>query len=79
MNGDDHVRVIAREEIKDAMKDVVYTDTCEKCQKGSDSAIDALSKRLDTVDGRLWGIIVMAIVQLCGVIGLFVKLNGGAH
>lgn len=70
MVDDDRVRTIVREELNGK---VVYRDTCEKQHEGDGNTMKDMKDRIKTVESRLWAIIVLALGQMAGIIGILIK------
>lgn len=47
----------------------VTTKFCEERHKG----VERLEKRVDSMDRKLWGILILLVANLAGIIGWLVK------
>lgn len=52
---------------------VVYRDTCEMRHQGDTKMIEELKGKLKTLDGRLWALLVLALVQVVGIAVVLAK------
>lgn len=44
-----------------------------KAHSGIQVAIDDLKDKLSKLDNRLWGLVVIALIQLLGIVGILMK------
>jgi len=44
-----------------------------KAHSGIVEAVNNMEKKVDKLDGRLWGLVIMALVQLMGIAIMLVK------
>lgn len=70
MIDEDRVKVLVQEVMNGK---VVYRDTCKKQHEGDNVEMREVKDKLKTLDGRMWGILVMGLCQLIGIITMLLK------
>ena len=67
---EDRIKVIVAEEIKNM--DLVGRKFCVERHQGGKT----LEDKVKSIDGRMWGLVVMTLFQLAGIVAILLK---GAH
>ena len=49
-----------------------HNEYCEK-HSGIEEAVKNLKEQITKLDGRIWGLLVIALVQLCGIVAILVQ------
>ena len=64
---EDRVKIILQTELRDL--DLVNRNFCVERHRG----VSSLEQKVKTLDGRLWGLVVLALVQLAGIVAVLMK------